>query len=217
MTRLLLLAQPAMLLLLVSTSTAEQITVGLRAGASMSDLAVTGIVIDDQDPRRGYTVGAAFSVPLSQFLGFRIGAAYIQRGSTSTLLQLGEVDHRIHYLRFSALGRATAPLPGPLSLYVVGGPAVALETSCERETRLALQPVTILIGCDDPESGAKTKPIDFGLVGGGGLQFAPSDRIRLSVEVLYTRGIRSILESAQDYTAQNRSLEIHAGVDLPIG
>lgn len=217
MTRLRLLSQPALLLLLVSTPATGQITVGLRAGASTSELAVTGIHIDDQDPHEGYAMGASVGVPLSSRLGIEIAATYIQRGSTATLLQVGDVDHRIQYLRLAALGKATAPLAGPFSLHVVGGPAVALEISCERETRFALQPIILSMKCNDPESNIKTKPIDLGLVGGGGFQFAPSDRIRLSMELLYTHGIRSILESTLDYTAANRSLEVHAGLDVPIG
>lgn len=216
MTRFRLVAQPALLVLLTGTPVAAQITVGIRAGASMSEVVVTGLHIDDQAPRREYMLGASVGVPLSPHLGIEFGGSYIQRGSTSTLLQLGDVDLRIQYLRLTALARATAPLPGPLSLHVLGGAATAVETSCERDTMLALQPIVISIECDDPAGNAVTGLFDFGLVGGAGLRFAPAGRIVLSVDVLYSHGIGSFLEPDQDYTAENRAIELQAGIGFPI-
>ena len=217
MTRLRLLSQPVVLVLLAGTPVVGQTTAGLRAGASMSELAITGLHVDDQQPRVGYSLGASLGVPLSPRFGFALGAAYIQRGSTATLLQLGDVDHRIQYLRFSTLIRATVPLMGPLSLHVLGGPAIALETSCERETTLALQPVVFLIDCNDPESDTKTMGLDFGLAGGAGFGFALKGGITLSLELLYDHGIRTILESEQEAMASNRSAEVQVGLDFPIG
>ncbi len=217
MTRLRLIAQPVLLVLLTGVPTEAQITVGIRAGASMSEVKVTGLHIDDQAPRREYLVGASVGVPLSAHFGFEFGGAYIQRGSTSTLLQLGDVDLRIQYLRVTGLARATAPLAGPLSVHVLGGPALALETSCERDTTLALQPIVISVECDDPESNAVTGLFDFGVIGGGGFRFAAPGRITLTVDLLYSYGTSSFLEPDQDYTAENRALELQAGIDFRIG
>jgi len=217
MTRLRLIAQPVLLVLLTGTPAEAQISVGIRAGASMSEVMVTGLHIDDQAPRREYMLGASVGVPLSPHFGFEFGGAYIQRGSTSTLLQLGDVDLRIQYLRITGLAKATAPLPGPFTVHVLGGPALALETSCERDTTLALQPIVIFVECDDPASNAVTGLFDFSLVGGGGFRFAPSGRFALSVNLLYSHGMRSFLEPDQGYTAKNRALELQAGIDFPIG
>lgn len=217
MTRFRLVAQPVLLFLLTGTPVAGQITVGIRAGASMSEVVVTGLHIDDQAPRREYMVGASVGLPLSPHLGIEFGGSYIQRGSTSTLLQLGDVDLRIQYLRLTGLARAAVPLAGPLSMHVLGGPAIAVETSCERDTTLALQPIVISIECDDPAGNAVTGPFDFGLMGGAGLRFAPTGRTVLSVDVLYTHGIGSFLEPDQDYTAENRAIELQVGIGFAIG
>lgn len=217
MTRLRLIAQPVLLVLLTVTPTEAQITFGIRAGASMSEVEVTGLHIDEQTPRREYMLGASVGVPLSSRLGVEFRGAYIQRGSTSTLLQLGDVDLRIQYLRIAGLARATAPLAGPLSVHVLGGPAIALETSCQRDTTLALQPMVLSVECDDPESNAVTGLFDFGVIGGGGIRFAPPGRIMLTVDLLYSYGTRSFLEPDQDYTAKNRALELQAGIDFSIG
>ncbi len=217
MTRLRLLAQPVLLVLLTGTPAEAQITVGIRAGASMSEVEVTGLHIDDQAPRREYLVGASVGVPLSPRFGFEFGGTYIQRGSTSTLLQLGDVDLRIQYLRITGLARATAPLAGPLSVHVLGGPALALETSCERDTTLVLQPIVISVECDDPASNAVTGLFDLGVIGGGGFRLATPGRLTLTVDLLYSYGTRSFLEPDQDYTAKNRALELQAGIDFSVG
>ena len=157
----------AALPVLASPGAAAQVTLGIGVGASSSELIVTGLAIDSQEPRRGPALSLSAAVPLSRRFGVEFAAGHIRRGSTSTLLQLGDVDYRIQYLQFSALGKASVPVIGErLSVHLLAGPALRLETSCEREARLVLQPITYLVECDAPEADSKTAAVDYAVLGG---------------------------------------------------
>ncbi|MDE2805777.1 MAG: outer membrane beta-barrel protein [Gemmatimonadota bacterium] len=208
----------AALPLLAGPGAAAQVTLGIGVGASSSDLIVTGLAIDSQEARRGITLSVSLAVPVSERIGIEFGTGYIRRGSTSTLLQLGDVDYRIQYLQFSALGKASAPVIGQrLSVHLLAGPALALETSCEREARLVLQPITFLVECDAPEADSRTSAVDYGILGGVGARFAAASRLGFRLDFIYTRGLRSFFESETETTAKNRALTLQAGVDFRIG
>lgn len=208
----------AALPVLASPSAAAQVTLGIGVGASSSELIVTGLAVDSQEPRRGPALSLSVAVPLSERVGIEFGTGYIQRGSTSTLLQLGDVDYRIQYLQFSALGKASAPVIGRrLSVHLLAGPALRLETSCEREARLVLQPVTFLVECDAPEADSRTAAIDYAVLGGVGARLATTSRLGFRVDFVYSRGLRSFFENETETTAKNRALTLQAGLDFRIG
>ncbi len=209
----------ALFLLLAITPASAQVTLGLRAGASASTIALTDFYIDSQESRRGIQLGLSAAVPVSGMVSVALGADYLQRGSTATLLQLGDIEHTSEYLQFSALGSVSVPLAGsPLSLQLLAGPAAAWELSCERRTEFAVQPVTLLTDCDDPMSATSTRALDVGLLGGLGARLSPAGRtVALSLEVIYSHGLRSILESERDTTAKNRAMTVQAGLDFSIG
>lgn len=203
---------------LAGPSAAAQVTLGIGVGASSSELIVTGLAVDSQEPRRGPALSLSVAVPLSERVGIEFGTGYIQRGSTSTLLQLGDVDYRIQYLQFSALGKASAPVIGRrLSVHLLAGPALRLETSCEREARLVLQPVTFLVECDAPEADSRTAAIDYAVLGGVGARLATTSRLGFRVDFVYSRGLRSFFENETETTAKNRALTLQAGLDFRIG
>jgi len=203
---------------LASPSAAAQVTLGIGVGASSSELIVTGLAVDSQEPRRGPALSLSVAVPLSERVGIEFGAGYIRRGPTSTLLQLGDVAYRIQYLQFSALGKASAPVIGRrLSVHLLAGPALRLETSCEREARLVLQPVTFLVECDAPEADSRTAAVDYAVLGGVGARLATTSRLGFRLDFIYSRGLRSFFENETETTAKNRALTLQAGLDFRIG
>lgn len=203
---------------LASPSAAAQVTLGMGVGVSSSELIVTGLAVDSQEPRLGPALSLSVAVPLSERVGIELGAGYIRRGSTSTLLQLGDVDYRIQYLQFSALGKASAPVIGQrLSVHLLAGPALRLETSCEREARLVLQPITFLVECDAPEADSRTAAVDYAVVGGVGARLATTSRLGFRLDFIYSRGLRSFFKNETETSARNRALTLQAGVDFGIG
>ena len=85
---------------------AGQVTLGVRAGASLSDLVVSGVGVNSQDGRRGFASGASLSLPVSGPFALRLEGSYVPKGATFTLVQLGDVGLRLDYVELSALARA---------------------------------------------------------------------------------------------------------------
>lgn len=217
MKRLLHALPAAVVLGLAAPSLTAQTALGVRAGMSLSEFVVTGVVIEEENARRGVTVGLTAAVPVSGRLGVEFGVSYVQRGSSSTLANVN-VDYWPNYLQASMLGTATVPALGEaLALRVLAGPTLARETSCKQETRFVLQPIVVLLECDDPESNPKTTTFDFGLIGGAGVRFAPAARASVTMDLLYSYGLRSILDTELAQTAENRAFTLQAGLDFPIG
>lgn len=214
----LLHALPAAVLLgLAAPSLTAQVALGVRAGTSLSEFEVTGVVIEAEERRRGIMLGLTAAVPVHTRFGVEFGVSYVQRGSTSTLANVN-VDFWPNYLRASMLGTATTPVSGEtLALRLLAGPALSVETSCKQETRFALQPIVVLLQCDDPESNPRTTTYDLGLVGGAGVRFAPAKRASLTLDLLYSHGLRSILDTELAQTAENRAFTLQAGLDFPVG
>lgn len=207
----------AVVLGLAAPSLTAQVALGVRAGTSLSEFVVTGVVIEEEEARRGVMLGLTAAVPLSGRFGVEFGVSYVQRGSSSTLANVN-VDFWPNYLQASMLGTATAPAFGEtLSVRLLAGPALARETSCKQETRFVLQPIVLLLECDDPKSNPKTTTFDFGLVGGAGVRFAPAARVSVTMDLLYSHGLRSILDTELAQTAENRAFTLQAGLDFPIG
>ena len=60
-----------------------QVTVGVKAGASLSDLIFTGIEINDREARRGFVAGASLTVPVSGPLGLKFEGSLCRGGRRS--------------------------------------------------------------------------------------------------------------------------------------
>ena len=209
---------PALLVLHATTPLAGQVTLAFKAGAGMSRIAFTGVELNEVEPRSGMTVGASLTVPVAPRIGIEFWGAFTQRGATVTISQLGELSYRLNYVQLSALGRATVPVNAErVSVHLFAGPAVGLETSCTGTFTSALQPIELADECDSDQLNTPSTSLDFGVVGGAGTHFALADRVGLSLDFLYTLGLRSTYAGELDRTARNRDMTVQAGLVLPIG
>lgn len=179
---------------------------------------VTGLQILGQESRKGIAAGASATLALSGSLGLRLEGSYVQRGATWSDGKLGDVSARVDYAQLSALGSVSMPLAGSqISLHLLAGPAVARELSCEVKVEYALQPITLAGKCTDEETSNPTHAIDVGVVGGASVQVGLAGRTALSLEFLYTYGLRSIYAGELDRTVHNRAMTIQGGLVFPIG
>ena len=177
MTRLRALFLGALITGTTAGPAAGQITLGMSAGASLSDLVFTGIEIDEREPRRGIVAGASVTVPVSGPFALQIGGSLAQRGATITLAQLGDAQYELGYVQLSALGRASLPLGGSRSsLYLLAGPVFAWETGCEVTVTSVLLPGSEMTTCDDERLQTPSRPVDYALAGGAGARLAVTGR-----------------------------------------
>lgn len=197
---------------------AGQATLGVKAGASLSDLIFTGIEINDREARRGVVGGVSLTLPVSELLGLQMEGSFVQRGATLTFFQLGDVEYTIDYVQLSVLGKASLPLGGPRSsLYLLAGPVVAWETTCDATVTFVLQQISETSTCDDERLGTPSKPVDLAVAAGAGVQVAVTGRVGLSLDLVYTYGVRSIYAGELDRTSHNRAMSVQAGVFFPLG
>ena len=209
---------PTLLVLHAATPLAGQATLAFKAGAGTSRIDFTGVELNEVEPRWGMTAGVSVTVPLAPRIGFELWGAFTQRGATATIFQLGEISYRLNYVQLSALGKATVPVAADrVSVHLFVGPAAGLETSCTGRFTSALQAIELTDECDSDQLNTPSTSVDLAVVGGAGTQFALAPRVGLSLDVLYTLGLRSTYAGELDRTARNRDMTVQAGLVLPIG
>lgn len=195
-----------------------QAAVGVHGGLSIARLALTGIEIQGERARRGMAAGASLTLPVSGRLGVRLEASFLQKGASWTDLKLGDVTAFVDYLQLAALGQVTLPLPTRrVSLHLLAGPAVARETGCEVKVEYALQPITLEGACTDEQTYNPTKPTDFSLVGGAGVQLEVARGVGVSLDFLYSHGLRSVYGGDLERSVHHRGVTLRAGLVLPVG
>lgn len=218
MTHIKTLTVTALAMGLAASPAAGQFTFGVNAGASLSDLTVSGVGINSQEGRRGILAGASLTLPVSGPLGLRLEGSYLQRGATFSLVQIGDVALSLDYVQVAALGRASLPLGGSRSsLYLLAGPVIAWETSCEVTITPVLQPIVQMGGCDEEALKTPTKNVDFAVSGGAGILLSLTGGMGLSLDVLYTHGLRSIYDGELGWTGHNRAVSVQAGLVFSVG
>lgn len=218
MNRLRPFAFAALLAGLAAIPAAGQVDLGVKAGASLSDLVVSGVGVNSQEGRRGFVASAALTLPVTGPLALRLEGSYLQKGATFSLIQIGDVTLSLDYVQLAALGKASVPLGGSRSsLYLLAGPAIAWETGCDVTIVLVLQPVTQTGTCAGEELRTPTKPVDFAVSGGAGVLLSLTGTMGLSLEFLYTRGLRSIYDGELGWTGHNRAMTVEGGVTFRVG
>ena len=208
----------ALLLLPGSPASAQTTTFSLLAGVNIASLDVSARdVIEDTVALRRMSVGLALSVPVGGVLGLQLAASMAQKGGSVFVrdtVGTSESHIRANYFEVMALGRLGFPLLGSLvSAYLVGGPALGIETSCDvvfyDQDGIKAEESS---DCDDEDRDQN----DYGLAGGGGVEIWLSARLGVSLGVLYTMGLAD-LDTTKDKSLKNKTLTLRGGFVLSIG
>lgn len=205
-----------LILLPTTLPAAAQTTVGVRAGLGSAKMAVPGNVAfapcppemdcpsSATDPVRGLILGADYDLPISGssgVFGFRLGAAYVEKGGTGSGYDAkGEPDSGtilMSYVQFSMLVRARTS--GRHSVVVLLGPWAGAQLSCEKEGDVA------------PTCGKG----DTGIAVGAGVEIAlpGSSGSGVGIEGIYYRG----LTEHSGYYERTRLTAIQVGLVFPVG
>ena len=205
------------LLLLHGSPVAAQNTFSVLGGVNIASLDVSARdIIEDTVALRRMSVGVALSVPVGGGLGLQFGASMAQKGGSLLVRDTvagGESHIRANYFELTALARVGVPLLGSfVSAHLLGGPALGIETSCD------------VVLFEDRDGGDAEEPSDcnddrdtndYGLAAGGGVEIWLSERLGISLGVLYTRGLADI--AIGEDSARNRTLTLRGGLVLSAG
>ena len=190
-------------------------SLGLHAGASRATMNVD----DFDDPRFGPTGGLSADIGLGGWFGLSIRGSYVPKGAGGELSFQGvpvtfatEAD----YVEVSALLTVRAE-DAPLRL--IAGPSAAFVQTCTISATFAGEGGgTTVSDSSDCEDGADVASIDFGVTGGVG--FVVGDRIRYTLDVLYTMGLTDAIteEGVPEGTDPGRHsvAMVVAGVSFPL-
>ena len=211
-----------------ATSLTGQGTVGLRFGATDGTVSAGRLDGLDQVPRRSFSLEGSVTLSLREHFDLRLGLALTGKGTTYGLGSLlanedlrGTLTYERTYVELRALGRAVLPLWNRrVSLYALGGPALAFSGKCDVSWHATTGPSTSRSTYFDrcelplgPDSHIRLNGGgDFGAIGGLGAGFSFWD-MGLSTEVLYTLGLRS--DGTAGDTVRNRVRTVQFGVSVP--
>lgn len=159
-------------------------SLGLHAGASRSTMNVD----DFDDPRFAPAGGLSADIGFGGWLGLSVRGSYVQKGAGGELsIQGVPVTYGIEadYVEVSALLTARA---GNSPLRLLAGPSAAFVRTCTTSVTFAGEGGSSTVSeSSDCEDGADVASIDYGVTGGVG--FVVGNRIRYSLDVLYTMGL----------------------------
>ena len=194
--------------LLGTEQVSAQVTLAVRGGPSIASAAGASA-----DRRTGLNIGASVTFPLSGNRGIQVGGAYVQKGVTETTEQGVKVTAAIDYIEFPVLLRIGIPTAGAISPHFFVGPAVSFEADCKAE--VSQGGISIAVDCN--ELDVDTKSIDFGAVGGVGVDISATSTVAVTLDVLYNRGIAGFDLPCCRASSKHRVWSILVGAAFPIG
>ena len=122
----------------------------------------------------------------------------------------------LDYLEFTALGRLRFPLAGDrLSLHLLTGPAVAVETGCGLSSTNNFGDSRLEFDEECDEVNLERSAIDVGWAVGGGLDIGITEKLSASPGILYTRGLVDV-DTASRASLHNRALTLGIGLAYAI-
>ena len=211
------------LLLVPATPAAGQTSLSLTGGINVASLEVDSsdpLVPNLQSVSR-MSIGLAATIPISERVGIQLGGAYSQKGGSLEVQEDGATiasDIEFDYIELTALARVGLPLSGDrVSAHLLVGPALGFQSSCQVaiSARLGTVEVTNTGRCDELE--LESKHYDVGLAGGGGIGIGLTDKVKVTLGLLYTYGLFNIDDTGGADTLKTRTLTLRAGLDFPIG
>lgn len=218
----------ALALLTALPAWAQDITVGVKGGLSVTDLSIddpTETPNPDPDTRSTFVGGAYADFGLGGFFSVQPEVLFSQKGAKQTEQVEGmpiSLSFNLSYIEIPLLIKARFAIPeSPLRPMLYVAPVVAFETKCEVEG--SIDEATVTVDCealtlDGEDMTLQTRTTDFGVAFGGGLDVMAGPVV-ITGDLRYTLGLTNINDThgAEDVTIKNRAWQLFLGVGLPLG
>lgn len=189
---------------------------GLRAGPTFGFLSdgaspfTGGQGTINANPRLDLHSGAFLVLPLTDNLSLQPELLYIQKGGhfSQPVSERYSVErYRLSYVQGLILGRRTLPIRGRLSAHAVAGLSVdlALGGTVRRDARSAEGTFEDHI---DLMANNHLRRWDVGLVFGAGLGYRVGATSRLSIDLRYNPGLRSVFSGPENALGPSTNADI---------
>lgn len=187
-----------------------------EAGASLSAAQTTngGSSVEasmaERIPVLQVGAGGFVRLALARWNGVGFGVqpelGYVPRGADIDLNGVDQGNIRSRHLELPILGRIESPTLGPVTLYVVGGPALSFLLSAESKSGTGAISDTTDV----------TSRFDVGLAVGAGVSVAVTRQFVLGFESRYTHGFLT-LDKSGEFDVENRAIYFSLTVAVRFG
>ena len=184
----------------------SKITYGVKGGLSLANL--YGDDISDVDSKIGFTAGAFLNIGTSGQISIQPELLYTMKGAKDDVLGLEE-KLKLNYIEVPILIKWTSPSEGTIRPNLFIGPAPAFLMSAKFEETFG----GVLVEIDIKD---EVKSFDFGVVFGGGLDFAAGSG-SFVIDIRYTLGLTSVDDSGFDADLKNKVFSASIGYALGVG
>lgn len=185
--------------------------VGAKAGLVSANLDDSGA-----DARTSFGFGAFARFPVGDAWTMQPEVLYMPKGFTTE--QEGvDATWSLNYIQVPVLVQYHFPVEGSVAPRLFAGPALAVEAGCDISGSDG--GTSASIACSDfDEFGLdlETKSFEYGLVFGGGIDFAAGSAT-VTLDGRYDMGLSDVLEAEGVSDGQNQAWAFFAGVGFPVG
>lgn len=204
----------ALATLVVSMPAGAEVRVGALAGVNIAELQFN---MEDPDvslhSQSLLAVGAVVEIGLSRHLSLQLEPMYLQKGGKVDIRDFFGEDAsaslRLSYVELPVLLKLSKP-SGRARPYVIVGPSVGYRTGIRSRDEVTGEEQ------DSTDADEMLEKWDFGVAAGGGLA-VPVGRASVFVEGRYTWGLVNLNKEDEEFTMNNRGIQVLAGFTFPIG
>ena len=196
--------------------TAQDVSVGVKAGLGISNISTDQLELVDTDSRTGFVAGGFLDIGLGSRFSIHPEVLYAQKGFKA--MDAGvEAEAELDYIDIPVLLRFTpASEDQRVQPAVFVGGFVAFEAGCSLSGEIdgiSLDDVD----CDDPEADFERETTDAGAVFGAGVDVWLSDGLYLTFDGRYNLGIVDLETDEAAESVTSRGWFFTGGVGIPLG
>lgn len=178
---------------------------GLKGGMNLSNMNADPQELEEDDSLKSFALGGWWSLPLNRRLSVQAEALYSIKGDSE---EVGGVTSstRMTYIDVPVLARIGFRRGSPAQPTFLVGPSIALNISSTSKLESP---------SGDLEVDVKdlTRPIDLGVIVGGGVDFLFKER-SYGVELRYSKGLSNAVTEDANGSAKNDVLALIGSVSL---
>ncbi len=184
---------------------ASHATLGIYGGYVRSSL--NGPDVPGPLHKNGFVGGVSLQWNVASRFAFQPEVQFIQKGNREVVQYSGGeygMRIRLNYVEVPLLARVSGPLMGgKITPFLIGGPELAFRAGCG----VTVYGLPGSYVCDDlPQA----ESVDYGLIGGGGLDVLLAGR-HFAISARYDQGLKDVFKGNDP---KNRALSIVLGVPL---
>ncbi len=183
---------------------AQGLTAGLKAGMNIANLHgkdVKEVIGADLVSKMGFCAGGFITYNINDMFAIQPELLFTMKGAKIEEAGYKETI-KLNYLEIPVLAKLSIPTPGNVKPNLFVGPSLAIKLSAKVKWEEA--------GESGEEDLEEVKSTDFGLVFGGGVDFALGQG-KLTVDARYTLGLATADDSEEELDIKNGAISIMVG------